>query len=135
MSQLSHLVSPKLFLYVMTLNRAMLVFELILDYVISHAETIQNNKKISHPTKIHQLSLKLLASRTSRFHIQPINIQSFAKDWRIFIVVKTWKMRQSLACQSLACHFLTAFSGIFLVQKLTFINFGGILKMIFYEIR
>ena len=63
--QPSLLVSLKLFLFLMTLNRAMLIFELILDYVISHAGTIQNNKKISHPTKIHQLSLKLLASRTS----------------------------------------------------------------------
>ena len=38
--------SPMLFPCVMTWNRAMLIFELILDYAISHAETIQNNKKI-----------------------------------------------------------------------------------------
>ena len=43
-------------------------------------------------------------------------------------------MRQFLACQSLACHFLTAFSGIFLVQKLKFKNFGGILKMFFSKL-
>ena len=29
-------------------------------------------------------------------------VQSFAKDWRILIVLKTWKMRQCLTCQSLA---------------------------------
>ena len=40
------------------------------------------------------------------------HVQSFAKDWRILIVLKTWKMRQSLACQSLACQFLH-FSEIF----------------------
>ena len=51
-----------------------------------------------------------------------VNIQSFAKDWRILIVLKTWKMRQSLACQFLACQFSTAFFRNFSVQKLTFIN-------------
>ena len=45
-SQLSPSESPMLFACVMTWNRAMLIFELILDYAISHAETIQNNKKI-----------------------------------------------------------------------------------------
>ena len=63
-----------------------------------------------------------------RVEIISLCIQSFAKDWRILIVLKTWKMRQSLACQSLACQFLTAFFRNFLVQKLTFVNFGDILK-------
>ena len=83
----------------------------------------------------HRIRICIFDTKNKVNFDQNLKVQSFAKDWRIFIVVKTWKMRQSLACQSLACHFLTAFSGIFLVQKLTFINFGGILKMIFYEIR
>ena len=34
-----------------------------------------------------------------------VQVQSLAKDWRLLIVLKAWKMRQSLACQ-----FWTAFS-------------------------
>ena len=51
-----------------------------------------------------------------------VQVQSLAKNWRILIVLKTWKMRQSLACQFLACQFSTAFFRNFSVQKLTFIN-------------
>ena len=59
-----------------------------------------------------------------------IYVQSFAKDWRIFIVLKTWKMRQSLACQ-----FLTAFSRNFLVKKIDNYKFWGHFEKVFYEIR
>ena len=88
----------------MTLNRAMLIFELILDYVISHAETIQNNKKISHPTKIHQLSLKLLASRTSRFHIQPINLY---RSWYNRFLPVIWTKSPDGSIQSMKRSLLT----------------------------
>ena len=56
-------------------------------------------------------------------------LQSFAKNWRILIVLKTWKMRQSLACQ-----FLIAFSRNYLVQKLTYIIFGDILNKFFSKL-
>ena len=78
-SQLSPLGSPMLFLFVMTLNRVMLIFESKLRYAILHAGMIQNNKKISHQTKIHRLSAKLLASQTWRFHLQAVNYSQ--KKW------------------------------------------------------
>jgi len=63
-----------------------------------------------------------------------INIwQSFVKDLRILIVLKTWKIRQSSARQSLACQFFDCIFSNFFGPKI-YIHKLFILKKDFYEI-
>ena len=54
----------------------------------------------------HDSKMFLLVGLTEVRHVTLISIlQWFAKDWRILIVLSTWKMRQSLACQFLTLFF------------------------------
>ena len=85
-------------------------------------------------TDCHFLELDLLSWINSPFstpRVMPIYKNTYLLDLNVSTVLRqrlthfnnaqNLKMRQSLACQSLACQFQTAFSRNFLLRKLTFI--------------